>query len=142
MRQNGRHGPQLTFPGEPMKTLATPLFLMTLFCAAGSHASDRPDHFKGLESATLEEAVTNLSEANASLDALLQQQELSLSDLASVHQLSYTMENALQKISAELEQMSIELEAVHVASEHADLETVRAQGRNYLQRAQKLLPAP
>lgn len=125
-----------------MKTLIASLFLVALMFTAGSHASERPDHFKGRDSATLEEAVAHLSEANASLDALLQQQDLSLQDLASVHQISYTMENALQKISAELELLAVELETVHVASERADFDTVRAQGRNYLQRAQKLLPKP
>lgn len=125
-----------------MKTLVAALLLVALMFTAGSHASERPEHFKGRESATLQEAVGNLSEANASLEALLQQQDLSLRDLASVHQLSYTMENALQKISAELELLAVELEAVHVASERADFDTVHAQGRNYLRRAQKLLPKP
>jgi hypothetical protein len=36
--------------------------------------------------------------------------------------------------------MAIELEAVHVASEHADVQTVRMQGERYLARARKLLP--
>lgn len=125
-----------------MKILAAPLFFLALCCTSGSLASERPDHFKGLKAETLEEAVTNLTEANASLDALLKRQDLSLSDLASVHQLSYTMENALQKINAELELLAVELEAVHLASERADFETVRAQGSNYLLRVNKLLPNP
>ncbi len=120
-----------------MKYLVTALFLIVF---ASVHASERPAHYKGRESATLEEARINFAKANAQLAVLLEQKELSLDVLAEVHELSYTMENALQKISAEVEQMAIELEEVHVASERADVETVRTQGRRYLERARKLVP--
>ena len=120
-----------------MKFLFPMFFLITF---ASVHASDRPDHFEGRESATLDAARINFAEANAELAELLSQEELSLNDLAQVHELSYTMEKALQKISAEVAQMAIELEAVHVASEKADFDTVRTQGERYLQRAQTLVP--
>jgi hypothetical protein len=120
-----------------MKFLATALFLLAF---ASVQASERPEHYEGRESATLEAARINFALANAQLAVLLDQRELSLDDLAEVHELSYTMENALQKISAEVAQMAIELEEVHIASERADIETVRSQGRSYLERAQKLVP--
>lgn len=120
-----------------MRILITALFLIT---SASVHASERPDHFEGRESATLDAARINFAEANAELAELLAQDKLSLDDLAQVHELSYTMEKALQKISAEVAQMAIELEAVHVASERADFDTVRTHGERYLQRAHKLVP--
>jgi hypothetical protein len=123
-----------------MRSLITLPVLFALAFAHISYASERPDHYKGRESTTLEQARTHFAEANAELAKLLAQQELDLNDLAQVHELSYTMENALERISAEVAQMAIELEAVHVASEHADVQTVRMQGERYLARARKLLP--
>lgn len=116
------------------------LLLAALALVPAAQADERPDHYEGRQAASLEEALRLFSESNARLTEMLQREDLSLNDLASVHELSYTMENALQKINAEVAQMAIELEAVHLASEQADFDTVREQGRAYLERAQKLVP--
>lgn len=49
-----------------------------------------------------------------------------------MHELTYTLENALRKINAELTALAGTLEAVHVASERADPATVKTQGKAYL----------
>lgn len=113
--------------------------LLALASAPAALAEKRPDHFKGLPAKTLTQAVANFSEANAKLDALIKQETLTAQDLHRVHQLTYTQENALRKISAELTALAGNLEAVHVASERADPATVKTQGRAYLETARQLV---
>ena len=73
--------------------------IIALTFSAGSWAdTERPDHFKGEPADTLQQAVTNLSEYNARFDKLLAEDELTPMDMHEVHQLTYTLENALQKI--------------------------------------------
>ena len=107
--------------------------LTALIALSGvAYGDDRPSHFKGLPAETLKDAVKNFSEHNGKLEALLNQGELSPEDLATIHQLTYTLENALNKINSEFEALAETLEEVHVASEHADAETVVNKGREYL----------
>lgn len=101
--------------------------------------SKRPDHFKGKASPTLEEAVANFSEYNGKLAAILTKDELSPQDVQQVHELTYTLENALEKIRAEFAGLAEALEALHVASEHADIAMVKVQGKAYLDSARKVV---
>lgn len=103
-----------------------------------AHA-ERPDHFKGLPADTLEDAVKNFSEYNQKLATVLDKSELSAADLATIHELTYTLENALEKIGAELTALAETLEEVHVASETADSKTVLSKGREYLSTARKVI---
>lgn len=98
----------------------------------------RPDHFKGEPSRTVEEAFANLSEYNARLAAILAKDELSPQDAHQVHQLTYTLENALEKIRAEFAALAEILESTHVASERADIPAIKAHGKAYLDSAQKV----
>ncbi len=100
---------------------------------------DRPDHFKGEPSKTLEQAVRNFSEYNQKLADMLQQQNLSAEDIYRIHNLTYTLENALHKIEDEVEELEEVLEEVHKASERADADTVSARGKVYLDKAQTLI---
>lgn len=100
---------------------------------------DRPDHFKGEPSETLEQAVRNFSEYNQKLANMLQQQNLSAEELYRIHNLTYTLENALGKIEDEIEILEEVLEEVHKASERADADTVSARGKVYLDKAQTLI---
>ena len=49
------------------------------------------------------------------------------------------MENALEKINAELTALTDTLEEVHVASEIADRDTVLTKGREYVSTARKVI---
>ncbi len=100
---------------------------------------DRPDHFKGEPSKTLEQAVRNFSEYNQKLAGMLEKNELNAEDLYTVHNLTYTLENALEKIEDELEELEEVLEEVHKASERADADTVSTRGKVYLDKAQALI---
>lgn len=119
--------------------------LLSLILAAGCLAqpaladSERPDHYKGEPSETLEQAVKNFSEYNAKLETALAAEDLDLAKLDEIHQLTYTLENALNKIKADLDELSETLEAVHKASEHGDAETATREGANYLRVSRTLV---
>ncbi|MBA6413097.1 hypothetical protein H2508_08240 [Parahaliea sp. F7430] len=108
-----------------------------LFAIVASADDDkRIDHFRGVPAESLSEALTNLEEYNARLAKLLAQEELSDADMGQIHQLSYTLENALERIEEELEATEEALEAVHVASERFNREEVIERGGEYLERSQ------
>ena len=116
------------------------MLALTLSAASWADAgSDRAAHFKGEPAATLEQAVSNLSEYNAKLETLLAKDELSPMDMHEVHQLTYTLENALQRRQVELETTAEVLESVRVASETGKPAVVKDQGQDYLERTRPLV---
>lgn len=115
-------------------------FLLALMATGNATASDRVDHFKGLPADTLEEAVRNFSEYNERLAAIVAQEELSAADMATVHELTYTLENALERINQEFAALADSLEEVHVASETDDREDTQAKGQAYLETARTVIP--
>lgn len=122
-----------------MKSLLSALFVtagMLAFTAAA--ADDRPDHFTGKQADTLEQAVSNFTEYNAKLKALLSA-ELTPQAMAEIHQLTYTLEVALEKIHSETGKLKDTLEQVHVASERMDTVTAKQSGDSYIKTAETLL---
>nr|WP_298413688.1 DUF6746 family protein [uncultured Halomonas sp.] len=113
--------------------------LCTSLLATAAHADDRPEHFEGQTANTLKEAVSNASEANAQLAKLLDQDDLTNDDFATIHELTYTLENALEKIEDELDVIADDLEEVHQGSEALDQERVRTHGTSYLEAARTLI---
>ncbi|MCD8512019.1 MAG: hypothetical protein LRY63_00190 [Nitrincola sp.] len=89
------------------------------------------EHFKGLPAETLEQAVANFAEYNQKLAAVLAG-DIDNQAMVEVHELTYTLENALEKIHAEVAELVDTLEDLHVASEKFDAEDVKAQGEAYL----------
>jgi len=108
--------------------------------AGATEDADRVEHFEGLPAPTMDDAVTNFAEYNAKLRHIVDQEEIVGADLATVHELTYTLENALAKITAELTELADTLEAVHLASESGDIETVKTKGAEYLTVAGKVAP--
>ncbi|ALP52312.1 hypothetical protein Tel_03665 [Candidatus Tenderia electrophaga] len=102
-------------------------------------ADELPDHFEGLPAETLAQAMTNFSEYNAKLADIIKQDKLVEKDLHEVHRLTYTLENALGKMASEVSELAETLEAVHLASESGDADTVTAQGQTYLDTARQLV---
>lgn len=121
------------------KTLLAVVAVLACGIASPALAQERPDHFKGEKATTLAAAVNNFSEYNQRLEALVSKDELSAQDMHNVHQLTYTLENALEKIEAEFGALAETLEAVHVASEHGDTATVKTQGERYLGTAREIV---
>ena len=114
------------------------LITASLLLSAPAFADDRPDHFKGEASATLGEAMSHFAEYNRKLAALLAKGELAPQDMHEIHVLTYTLENALEKIDDSVDTLKDTLEDVHKGSEHADPEKVKKQGKAYLQLSEEL----
>lgn len=115
-----------------------PLFagIIALSLSSASWADDsgtRTAHSKGEPAETLQQAVTNMSKYNEKLESLLAKDELTAMDMHEVHMLTYTLENALQKIQADLVETAEVLEEVHIASETGKPEVVKEKGQTYLQ---------
>lgn len=101
-------------------------------CSAALAGDEMPQHYEGKKAETLEEAVKNLSEYNDKLEKLVGQDDLTAAEMEEVHKLTYTLENALNRINSDLFKLTKTLEDVHLASERRDAETVKNQGRSYL----------
>ena len=116
--------------------IATALFLGH---AAVMMAGEKPGHFKGKPAETLEQAMSNFSEYNQKLSSILNQDNLSPQDMQQVHELTYTLENALNKINATMTELAETLEAVHVSSETGDAEGTKTEGIRYLDTAIQII---
>lgn len=103
-------------------------------------SDDMPQHFKGQPSHTLEEAVKNFSEYNTKLSDILRKDELKPVDMGEIHQLTYTLENALDVIEDAIDNMEDNLEELHQASEKGQYNKALKKGREYLDESQKFIP--
>lgn len=109
-----------------------------MLCSAMASASERPAHFKGKEATTLSEAVALYTEHNQQLAVLIAKKQLTAEELFEVHQLTYTLENAVQKMQSEMTDIAAVLEEVHLASEKNDSATVKARAQVYLNKSAPL----
>ena len=116
-----------------------PALLLLGFLGSSASADERPDHFKGLVPATPAEAVQNFSAYNTRLEELLAREKLSAADLSAVHEMTYTLENALAVIDEELGNVAVLLEELHVASEESGANDVRTRGEAYLAKAREII---
>ncbi|MEQ9012680.1 DUF6746 family protein [Algiphilus sp.] len=98
---------------------------------------DRPQHFDAIEPKSLQEALSYFTVYSEALEALLDKDQLSGADMTRIHEMSYTLENALGKMRDELANTAEALEAVHLASERVDEDTVRRQGTAFLKAARQ-----
>lgn len=109
-----------------------------LAVAAGAVAEESVGHFKGLAAPDLETAVSNFSEYNNRLETALSG-ELTDNDLMTIHKLTYTLENALEKINIDLEELAQTLEKVHVASETYNRDALKEAGPAYLKTSRSVI---
>lgn len=115
------------------------LALVSLSVAAAPLSEERPDHFEGKSSETLEQAMSNLAEYNAKLSDMLTSGELTPRQMADIHQLTYTLEEALAKLKDEVETMQEQVETVHLGSEQMKFDDVKQTGQDYLEKAAKIV---
>lgn len=90
-------------------------------------------------STNLSTALTNLSEYNQKLSEIIKKTELTAEDLAEIHQLTYTLENAIERIEEEVEDIAETLEKVHVASETMEPGKAQSEGVKYLEKSNLLI---
>ncbi|WP_205341369.1 DUF6746 family protein [Denitrificimonas caeni] len=110
------------------------VFAVSLVVAGSAIADESTAHFKGLAAPDLQTAVANFSEYNKRLEDVLSG-ELTDMDLVKVHELTYTLENALEKINVDLEELANTLEKVHVASETFNRDALKEAAPAYLNTA-------
>lgn len=122
------------------KWLKQGLCAVLMVSAMSAMAADaRPDHYQGQQAESLEQAMSNLVSYNAKLKTVLAKSSLSMEDMAHIHELTYSLENALQRLDVELDSLAATLEEVHIGSEKAQSEQVKSQGQKYLKHAETLL---
>ncbi|WP_233340202.1 DUF6746 family protein [Pseudidiomarina tainanensis] len=101
---------------------------------------ERPDHYKGKPSENLTQALNNLREYNKLLNTELSG-ELTPQKMAEIHQLTYTLERALERLDDEIDEMKDVLEEVHLGSERMELDRVKKNGAKYLEASNKIVEA-
>jgi arginine utilization protein RocB len=117
-----------------MKALAMILAGTALLFNVAASASDddeRYKHFKPEPSENLEQAIMNLTKYNAKLQEIVNG-DLDSQDMAKVHELTYTLEVALARLSKELDVAANSLEEVHLGSEQLNKQRVKGFGKSYL----------
>jgi hypothetical protein len=92
-----------------------------------SFASDNKkySHFPAKKSPDAETALCNIVNYNKVLTQLTQKEELSVEDMVKIHELTYTLENALGKLLEDLAKAVVDLEEVHLASENLDTDAIK-----------------
>lgn len=110
-------------------------FILVPFLFSDVVADERPEHFEGKEARSVAEATANISKYNTKLREILSQSEMTPKDIHTIHQLTYTLENALKRIESEIENTEETLEDLHLASEAFDDKKIRLLGNRYLDRS-------
>ncbi len=113
--------------------------LLFLILAGSVYAEDRPDHYEGKTAHSLDAAFENLAETNILIAKLIADGEMESEELAELHELTYTAENSLEKVTEELEALKEVLEEIHLSSEDFDSDKVMERTPVYLSGSQKLL---
>ena len=117
-----------------MKQIKTLIIYLLFTCVAtgNAFAGERADHYKGKVPKSLDQAMSYLRSHNAQLNTLLKTEKLSPQQLDEIHQMTYTMENAIKKLKNEVTVISDSLEALHKASETGKTKITKNLGEKYL----------
>jgi hypothetical protein len=121
------------------KLMGFALLMALLSDPLGADEAQRFDHYQGEQPADLAAALTLLSDYAQRLEQQLQVQDLDAVALNDIHQLTYTLENALERLAEDVSALAELLESVHVGSETAAAAAVRADGARFLERLAPLL---
>lgn len=122
-----------------MKSLKPILVISALVNGANIIADENYDHFPSLEAPNLTIALCNLGSFNQQLADITSKPELTATDMVKIHELTYTLENAIARIREELTATAADLEKVHKASERLDGKTIATTGEKYLATTNQIL---
>jgi hypothetical protein len=117
-----------------LTTAALSVALSVLPVMAHEHDDDEGDsaqHFAAKAAPDVNTALCNLAEFNAILNDVTAAQSLDPVAMVKVHELTYTLENALARLDKTLEATAVALEEVHLASERMDEAVVKTQSQKY-----------
>ena len=102
------------------------------------HGDGQVQHYKAKPAPNLEAAVKNLREYNQKLEEHLNQ-EMTVENMEKIHQLSYTLENALKRMDKDLNSIASVLEGMHLASEARNEKKVQGNAETYLENMNMIL---
>ena len=119
-----------------MKTITIASLLVAL-ASFNIQATD-VDHFKGAASPDLQSALCNLKKFDKKMAKLVKKQEMKMEDLAEIHELTYTLEVAVQRVQSEMNVVAEELEKAHKGSEVLAEAKVKKAAKEYLDRTKLL----
>ncbi|KZY64734.1 hypothetical protein A3742_01630 [Oleiphilus sp. HI0071] len=115
------------------------LSTLVLSLSIGSAAyGEQPEHFKGKTFTELSQAVAVFNDYNQRFEDKLNGELDSLA-LHEIHELTYTMEDALAFITSSMYTVAEDLEAVHQATEYANADKVRESGARYLNASRQII---
>jgi hypothetical protein len=117
--------------------MITSMALVTLGSTA--IADEKYNHFPSIESTDFKTAFCNIERYNEKMITITNKPVLTSLDMLKIHELTYTLENAINFIKVSLENVSQNLEDVHKASERLDQKTIHASGEKYLKATKRLL---
>ena len=109
--------------------------VIALGLALPATAEDDVDHYAAKPSETLEQAMDNFVTYNRRMEEVLAREPLTVQDMEEVHQLTYTIEEALAKINEELAALPVVLEEVHLSSEGDNPAKLRGVAEAYMEKA-------
>ncbi|WP_321275750.1 DUF6746 family protein [Thiomicrorhabdus indica] len=108
-------------------------FLMTALMAMTTTAMASEDkHFDAQMPTSFMQAQQQLVEGKAELAKIVADGEVSMAEMGKVHQLTYSLENALEFMEEEMEQIQETLERVHKGSEHGTNQQVLQDSQQFL----------
>lgn len=125
-----------------MKFTLTTLLISSIAFSGITMADENYNHFPSLDAPDLKTALCNLKNYNLKLTVITDKTELTAIDMVKVHELTYTLENALQKLQSDLTAMAADLEEVHQASEKLAPDTLKRHSEKYVAQSNLLLASP
>ncbi len=121
---------------KQLKQLMVVTALLTLSTTIADD-KDRVDHFKGIEASSVHEARELLKTYNDKLRALQNKETMVVTDLGEIHLMTYTLENQIAYLVADLKKMADSLEELHLTSETGDIAKTAEKLDSYLKHARK-----
>jgi len=121
-------------------TTCLALGLLTGPALASEDEKEEFEHYRAEKAETLGQAVKNFSEYNNVVAKVLEKDQLSPADVEEIHEATYTLENALERMEEGMEQLEETLETLHRASEAHQEQAVRKAGKAYIDTASQMVP--
>ena len=114
-----------------MKLFTKSLIVLSIMFSDAVSASE-VRHYKGEDVNTVEEAIAVLQKYNTKLSIILESDEIKPQDMGKIHEMTYSMENALKILEASLKITQRNLEELHLSSERMETDKAKVYGKLYL----------
>lgn len=131
--------PSISSKGPVVKTLIqTAALALAATITTSTFANDGATQVHGVPSKTLAEAVANFSEYNQRLAKAVAEAPTP-ERLQEIHELTYTLQTALEKINEEMDGLTDTLEEIHISSEAQQADEVQEYAADYLKTARTVI---